>query len=174
MQRNTTATSKASGCSWLDYWVYMTRLLGYTAPMSTAWVECWKCDVCGFRWIKGEIWPERCASSKCRKRNWNTKEGVLIKPPDADQTHIGGPHSSISAVELASWGKLAATPVVNGNAAMQAFMPKLPANTPIEPEQPLLRPCPKIGWDHPDGDPRKCRLTAGHKGNCSPGEKVDA
>lgn len=64
---------------------------------------------------------------------------------------------------------------INDNAAMQAFLAKLPANTPIEPEQPpLLRPCPKIGWDHPDGDPRKCRLQAGHKGNCSPGEKVDA
>lgn len=100
---------------------------------------------------------------------------MTVKPPDPDQTHIGGPHSSISAVELASWGKLAATPVVNGNAAMRAFMSKLPAITPVEPEPPpLLRPCPKIGWDHPDGDPRKCRLQAGHKGNCSPGEKVDA
>jgi len=39
--------------------------------MSTAWVECWKCDDCGFRWIKGEIYPERCASSKCRKRSFN-------------------------------------------------------------------------------------------------------
>ena len=51
--------------------MYLTRLFGYTAPMSTAWVECWKCDECGFRWIKTEVWPERCASSKCRKRSWN-------------------------------------------------------------------------------------------------------
>lgn len=66
-------------------------------------------------------------------------------------------------------------PTVKGNDAMQAFLAKLPAITPIEPEQtPLMRPCPKIGWDHPDGEPRKCRLQAGHKGNCSPGERMDA
>lgn len=39
--------------------------------MTTAYVECWKCDECGFRWIKSETWPERCASSKCRSRRWN-------------------------------------------------------------------------------------------------------
>lgn len=170
MQRNTKAASRAFGCSWLNYWVYMIHLFGYTAPMSTAWVECWKCDVCGFRWIKGETWPERCASSKCRKRNWNTKQGISIKPPDADQTHNGGPYSSISATELASWGK---APVVKGNDAMQAFLAKLPAITPIEPEQPpLMRPCPKVGYNDIDGESYRCRLSAGHKGNCAPGERV--
>jgi hypothetical protein len=39
--------------------------------MGTAWVECWKCDECGHRWIKGDTWPSHCASSKCRKRTWN-------------------------------------------------------------------------------------------------------
>jgi hypothetical protein len=43
--------------------------------MSTASVECWKCDECGWRWIKAETWPERCASSKCRKRSWNKNGG---------------------------------------------------------------------------------------------------
>lgn len=39
--------------------------------MSTVWVKCWKCDECGHRWIKTELWPAQCASSKCRKRSWN-------------------------------------------------------------------------------------------------------
>lgn len=28
--------------------------------------------MCGFRWIKGEIWPTHCASKKCRSRKWNS------------------------------------------------------------------------------------------------------
>lgn len=40
--------------------------------MGSAFIDCWKCDVCGFRWIKGEIWPTHCASKKCRSRKWNS------------------------------------------------------------------------------------------------------
>src|SRR5271170_7185469 len=39
--------------------------------MGTAWVECWKCDECTHRWIKTEIYPSHCASSKCRSRKWD-------------------------------------------------------------------------------------------------------
>ena len=41
--------------------------------MGTAWVECWKCDECGHRWIKGELYPAQCA--KCRSRKWNAGAG---------------------------------------------------------------------------------------------------
>ena len=42
--------------------------------MGTAWVECWKCDACGHRWIKGELYPAQC--SKCRSRKWDNERGA--------------------------------------------------------------------------------------------------
>jgi hypothetical protein len=58
--------------------VYLIQHCVYDAHMGTAWVECWKCDECGHRWIKGEIWPTHCASGKCRKRSWN-KGGAVVQ-----------------------------------------------------------------------------------------------
>ena len=51
----------------------MTRAIEYDALMGISWVECWKCDACGHRWIKAEGIPAQCASSKCRSRKWNAK-----------------------------------------------------------------------------------------------------
>lgn len=50
--------------------------------MSTAWVECWKCDPCGHRWIKGDLYPAQCA--KCRSRKWDKPEQgtVKVRKPD--------------------------------------------------------------------------------------------
>ena len=47
--------------------------------MGTAWVECWKCDACGHRWIKGELYPLQCG--KCRSRKWND-DGRSSKRPE--------------------------------------------------------------------------------------------
>lgn len=35
-------------------------------------VKVWVCDVCGHRWIAGELVPTHCASSKCRSRKWDS------------------------------------------------------------------------------------------------------
>lgn len=74
--------------------------------MSTIWVECWKCDECGFRWIKDEVWPDRCKSSACRSRKWNSaaklagepaavsavaSEAVTIEPVVADEMSVSRP-----------------------------------------------------------------------------------
>lgn len=65
----------------------MIHTFGYTAPMSSCFVDCWKCDDCGFRWIKTEAWPERCASSKCRSRKWNQKGEVNGPDLQREGTH---------------------------------------------------------------------------------------
>jgi hypothetical protein len=39
--------------------------------MSIVTVQGWHCDVCGYEWLKSGKEPIRCASSKCRSRNWN-------------------------------------------------------------------------------------------------------
>jgi hypothetical protein len=73
--------------------------------------------------------------------------------------------------------KPAAIPVVNGNAAMQAFLSNLPPSTPVAllPYQDALlavQICPKVGYNEIDGESYRCRLERGHKGNCAPGERV--
>lgn len=35
---------------------------------------CWVCELCGHRWLcEGIDAPDKCASSKCRKRHWHTR-----------------------------------------------------------------------------------------------------
>jgi len=36
--------------------------------------QVWRCDVCGFEWMKGETMPEQCPSRACRSRRWNCGE----------------------------------------------------------------------------------------------------
>jgi rubrerythrin len=37
--------------------------------------ECWRCDKCGYVWIKQNgVIPLQCPSSFCRTRKWNHKE----------------------------------------------------------------------------------------------------
>lgn len=49
--------------------------------MSLVWVECWKCDECGHRWIKTPLHPERCPSRACRKRSWNKDQAFVPADP---------------------------------------------------------------------------------------------
>jgi hypothetical protein len=44
--------------------------------MAIAWVECWKCELCGHRWIKTGDAPRLC--SKCKKTGWNMLAGEVI------------------------------------------------------------------------------------------------
>ena len=40
--------------------------------MSIVAREAWKCDVCGFEWLRSDgIVPVQCPSKKCRTRKWN-------------------------------------------------------------------------------------------------------
>lgn len=68
---------------------------------------------------------------------------------------------SLGAADTAQNGEGMLQP--SGGSALDAYRESAPAN-----------PCPRIGYDHPDGQGRRCRLVKGHKGNCSPGDKVDA
>lgn len=129
--------------------------------MSTAWVECWKCDECGHRWIKTEVWPEQCPKRPCRSRNWN-KLGLM------SQASAPATNKPVAPAPLDK----PAVPVVKMNPAMERFMQGVKITEP-EPFEVVRTPCPKVGYDHPDGEGRRCRLDRGHKGNCAPGEKVD-
>src|SRR5262249_40608065 len=85
--------------------------------MGSAFVDCWKCDECGHRWIKGENYPTHCASGKCRKRSWDSKSGIKVyeRKQDALPSPIipkpayPGPLSSVKM-----------------NPAMERFMAKQP------------------------------------------------
>lgn len=135
--------------------------------MATAFVECWKCDVCGFRWIKTETWPERCPSRKCRTRQWNQSAGasgavVATKLPSPVRTPIAT--TAVEPVKLAT----------KMNDAMANF---LKAARPVIPEVSVaeeavaLEVCRHTEWAE-DGEQYRCRLVAGHKGKCVPGERV--
>lgn len=127
--------------------------------MSTAWVECWKCDECGFRWIKTEVWPERCASSKCRKRSWN-KDAIptgLLAGQMKTFTITAVP----AKLDMAELRAIAAgKPIV------------LPPHVVDEFERFSAIPlCPHKEWAE-DGEQYRCRLIAGHKGKCLLGERI--
>lgn len=60
----------------------MHTMAVYTAHMGYESVKVWVCDVCGHRWIAGELVPTHCASSKCRSRKWdNTPSEPTIDVP---------------------------------------------------------------------------------------------
>jgi hypothetical protein len=50
--------------------------------MGETTVVAWKCDVCGWTWMKTEVAePEACPNRKCRSRKWNKlKAGFLPAP----------------------------------------------------------------------------------------------
>ena len=58
--------------------------------MATVWVECWKCELCGHRWIKvpGRE-PSHC--SKCKRRGWHTRDNAPEQPiqSPADPAPVG-------------------------------------------------------------------------------------
>lgn len=112
--------------------------------MSTAWVECWKCDECGWRWIKTETWPERCPSRGCRKRSWNHNSG-----DGARQTHqtagadkgLGQP--SVVQVSNPAPPTISSIQPVKMNPAMAKFMDQVRIEVPIEE---LAQPVPEVRY----------------------------
>lgn len=116
--------------------------------MSTIWVECWKCDECGHRWIKTELWPERCASSKCRKRSWNKNQvaAALVRqePKEAPRPQAAPPPPAAAA---------------QMNDAMARFMAKLPAAPIVEAEAQEERSmCSYREYDPETGETYACGL----------------
>jgi hypothetical protein len=75
---------------------------------------CWVCEVCGFAWLKSDVVPSHCASSKCRSRQWNRGNCKSILravrvPIDLDRK-IEETGQSISAVMLAALRLYFSTP----------------------------------------------------------------
>lgn len=154
--------------------------------MSTAYVECWKCDECGFRWIKTEVWPERCPSRVCRKRSWN-HNGESSKRPESEPRGRNTQKDTSSGAGNASDGRLA-TPTKPDMAALRAIcagakqvghaLMNPQGRDPVEDFHPSIdfvtpHPddlCPHKEWL--DGEQYRCRLQAGHKGKCAPGERI--
>lgn len=165
--------------------------------MSTAWVECWKCDECGHRWIKTEKWPEQCASSKCRKRSWNKMGrggGVAERSPEMGSIRAEGSNPSpaptrpdmaalraICAGEGVTHGSESILPEVraghniedqSGGLHCDSYeaMHRKALSIEQEPASSIIL-CPHKEWAE-DGEQYRCRLIAGHKGKCMPGERV--
>ena len=157
--------------------VYRTRGFVYSTHMGSAFVDCWKCDVCGWRWIKGEIWPSHCPSKKCRSRKWNSLSAGASDAVVATRLEVPAPiPTQTIAPEVVS-------PPMKMNDAMANFLKAARLSTPaaspmpvpesssfLEDTQPASL-CPHEEWA-PDGEQYRCRLVAGHKGKCVPGEKV--
>jgi hypothetical protein len=49
--------------------------------MSETTAKCWKCDVCGYIWLKvGRRRPVQCPNRRCRTRKWNVAVKVVSEP----------------------------------------------------------------------------------------------
>jgi hypothetical protein len=126
--------------------------------MGTAWVECWKCDVCGHRWIKGELYPEQCA--KCRSRKWNSKEQSTVMRRYVRKQ----PESSSDLVERAPLaqgeGTSGSIPLTSSKPSMDALRAICAGNVPTIPDpEPIESPmCSYREWV--DGEQYACGLRA--------------
>lgn len=139
--------------------------MGILYPMSTAWVECWKCDECGFRWIKGETWPERCASSKCRKRSWNkSANNVKAQEPSLPPTVTITTMPSAHPVTAPVAHKLDPAKMNPLMAALLSKPPVIAASEPIAIVE-FVR-CDKKEWSEEDASMLQCTLAIRHRGDC--------
>ena len=153
--------------------------------MSSVFVDCWKCDECGHRWIKTGAIPTHCASSKCRKRSWNKKERsngvedenqISARPGNGDRCapsghspgaraepdSVCGPKCSCGAEPYIPTERAAIDQTrVNGNAAMLTFLANLPAPI-IEPSAEHEVPICLFDWWE-DGEHYQCLMDKGHK-----------
>lgn len=50
--------------------------------------DCWKCDICGWEWLKEGRIPSRCASSKCRSALWNRPRKSVEGRPDKGMVRV--------------------------------------------------------------------------------------
>lgn len=105
-------------------------------------MECWKCDVCGFKWIKGEVWPEQCSRKACRSRKWN--KGAV-------QDEAAEP----VAVEAAAESK----PSLSDLRAVVAALERKPVDA-VQPVAAVVQPCPFTTWSEVDGENYACGLAA--------------
>jgi hypothetical protein len=116
--------------------------------MATAWVECWKCDLCGHRWIKsqGAVAPRLC--SKCKRTNWNTESAAVSEARLADAPAVVHPTIkpavSMDALRAICAGKVDA-------------LPEQPTQ-PAEPEQASKR-CTYEEWSTDLGEMVQCGLS---------------
>ncbi len=125
--------------------------------MATVWVECWKCDVCGHRWIKGEVWPDTCASSKCRSRRWNSaaKSAPVVDPVRG----VSQPVERIDlgpVVETSQPSTVAASkPGLSDLRAMVAQLESKPVAA-LQPVPVALGPCPYMEYVGDIGETMAC------------------
>ena len=56
--------------------------------MAEVEVLAWKCDVCGYIWLRLERVPTFCANRRCRSRRWNRGNVLQVNFPGA---HIASP-----------------------------------------------------------------------------------
>lgn len=121
--------------------------------MATAWVECWKCEACGHRWIKGELYPSQCG--KCRSRRWNAKGE--ISQADIPPTLPASPIQTTSRPAPASespaslFARLGLT-----TASKMHELPPPTISTPVEDDEPALPECSYSEYDMDSGETMHC------------------
>lgn len=136
--------------------------------MAIVWVECWKCEGCGHRWIKTEIWPAQCA--KCRSRKWNLNAGASnagsdiklpVQPPAPGATiapksarTAGIPIGRVNMQALRDICAGQGSQVVASSAANHPYMG-------IERGSVEIAICGKTWWE--EGEQYECLMDKGHK-----------
>lgn len=142
--------------------------------MGTVWVECWKCDVCGHRWIKGELWPEQCGSSKCRSRRWNAsaKSASAVEQAQASAVEREAERPAVASEPLPV-ADVSALPVVDRLAVARAAVAAVgsPVGVVLPPVA-VGEPCPYTEPDYETGFVYACGMDLEHKGKHTRGVKV--
>ena len=155
--------------------VHRTRPFVYNAHMGSAFVDCWKCDVCGHRWIKTEIVPTHCPSKLCRSRKYDQNPRASAPPAAAPPPRPSPPPADapyqLSPGIRARRDQILSAPPPKMNDAMARFMAASPTIASETPADDPVALCGHKEWAE-DGEQYRCRLAAGHKGKCQPGQRV--
>lgn len=120
--------------------------------MAACFVECWKCEVCGHRWIKTETWPETCARKACRSRKWN-KTGGVAQPDRAPAVGLGEAGSIPAPQIKTNMDALRAICAGNVETQLQAMR-----HRDVEPLPDPLKICEYTEYDQDTGETYVCRL----------------
>lgn len=121
------------------------------------------------------MWPDRCASSKCRKRSWNKLAAQSLGAVDPLPGPVAGVLHPVS--ESTPVVDLSALPVADRLAVARAALarvsePRGELLPPVGVVSAVRVPCPYRDLPNEAGDILGCALDAGHKGRHVPGPKV--
>ena len=145
----------------------LETIYGYNGDMAITWLECWRCELCGHRWIRvpDSDPPRLCA--KCKRTKWHTKTA------DNQEQQSVVPATPARTIEPESQQDIISRLRAQTDAIMHRDSPRLTDYVDI-PEPEPVKMCSHREWDSELGEWYGCSLPEhSRKTKCQRGQQVD-